>query len=202
MLKLGLKSLGAALALLLIIGGIATELFGKAEVQAPKGAPEQNANVTVAPKKTQVPWEEGNHLKLLDENFKQDSRDYQPEKKPQRLISGTHAVKRWQVQNTGTLTWTGNYGLVKAESKLPSGGTNDGCPLKIPAMGGHFPILTPGQKGQIAVPVTGPNVPGVYQVGYRLVNDKGVEFGDTLWIVFEVKEAPKTVTPTPSTKFR
>ncbi len=135
--------------------------------------------------------QQGDNVKITDENLAGDDSG------PIKLLAGVHFVKRWQVQNTGTTIWTGQFGLVKKSSSTPKGATDDGCPTQIPKLGGYMPILRPGEKGQIAIPVATSNVPGRYEIGYRLAKHEGEEFGDTLWIIFDVKQAPKTVTPTP-----
>ncbi len=104
---------------------------------------------------------------------------------------GEQFVKVWRLQNAGTCPWTQVYTLVFF------GGERMGAPLEV-ALGA---IVPPGATIDLAVDMTAPMAPGVYQGFWRLRNPAGVQFGigpsgdQSFWVKITVV-APETALPT------
>jgi len=84
---------------------------------------------------------------------------------------GTPLDKRWQVKNTGTCPWTEQYSL-RRTSGAALGGT-ERSPLR---------VVEPGSIGVLQLELTAPAEAGNYRTSWRAYNDKGLPFGDPIYI--------------------
>jgi hypothetical protein len=104
---------------------------------------------------------------------------------------GEQFVKIWRLQNAGTCPWTQVYALVFF------GGERMGAPPEVALSA----IVPPGATIDLAVDMTAPMVPGVYQGFWRLRNPAGLQFGigpsgdQSFWVKITVV-APETALPT------
>jgi hypothetical protein len=100
------------------------------------------------------------------------------------MTPGVGFVKTWGLQNTGTCTWDTSYKLVFVSGDL---------------MGGASTNLTasvgPSQQVQISVSLTAPATAGTYKGYWRLVDDTGTGFGESVTVVIVVSS---TLTSTPT----
>ena len=78
------------------------------------------------------------------------------------LVPGEGFVKTWELQNTGTCTWTPTYAINYVSGDQMSGAAT--------AIGQS---VAPGQKANISITLVAPATPGEYTGYWRLNNDKG-----------------------------
>ncbi len=115
------------------------------------------------------------------------------------ISAGEQFVKIWRLQNAGTCSWTPDYALVFF------GGERMDAPAEI-ALG---VVVPPGAMIDLAVDMTAPMAPGVYQGFWRLRNPAGGHFGigpagdQSFWVKItvvasETASPTVTLTPTPS----
>ena len=86
-------------------------------------------------------------------------------------------VKTWMFQNTGSCTWDANYTLTFA-----SGDEMDGTKTSIGSS------VAPGQQVELSVTLTAPATAGQYTGYWRLTNDSGNVFGETVYVLIDVSE--------------
>ena len=98
---------------------------------------------------------------------------------------GASFVKTWALQNTGSCTWNLGYTL-NFVSGTRMGGTDTSVGSSI----------TPGGQTQISVTLTAPTTVGEYTGKWRLANDSGEVFGETVAVVINVEVPTATYTPT------
>jgi hypothetical protein len=84
-----------------------------------------------------------------------------------QIVAGTTFTKIWRLRNDGTCTWNQSYKLTFF------GGERMGAPNTISLTG----IVHPGQTIDIALDLTAPEEPGVYQGFWRLQSAEGDYFG-------------------------
>jgi hypothetical protein len=104
--------------------------------------------------------------------------------------------KGWQIQNTGTTTWTTDYALVFVDGALM------GAPSAVPLP----KEVAPGEKLEITVEMVAPPDPGPYRGYWELQDDFGKVFGfgtdanESIWvdIVVESAQAAQVQTVTPA----
>lgn len=98
---------------------------------------------------------------------------------------GERFTKIWEVVNTGTCTWTPAYTAT----------FNDGDDL---GWRGFVAIngVPPGQTFQIAVDLVGPDVPGIYEGRWQMIDGRGQPFGVLVYVTIVVPETPVVRTPT------
>lgn len=104
------------------------------------------------------------------------------------LSPGKSFVKTWKVKNTGKTTWTKNYLLVLV-------GGND--------MGGSVTtidkIVYSGSTARISILLQAPTTEGTYRGYWKLADEDGNTFGDTLSVKIIVEvDATSTPTATPT----
>ncbi len=94
--------------------------------------------------------------------------------------SSSEIIKTWQVKNLGPCTWSTNYHIIFGWGGI---GTNWNTmhPVAFPAS------VLPGESLEITIDLDAPAKPGDYSAAFRLQNDKGYNFGDSLTIVVTVK---------------
>ena len=97
---------------------------------------------------------------------------------------GQSFVKTWALQNTGSCTWNTGYTL-NFVGGTQMGGTNTNIDGSV----------VPGELMQISVTLTAPTAAGKYTGKWRLNNDSGEFFGETVAVVINVDENA-TATPT------
>jgi hypothetical protein len=101
------------------------------------------------------------------------------------LGPGAAFVKVWRMRNSGTCTWETGTQLVF------SSGDQMGGPSDVPVTA----PVAPGSEVDISVNLTAPSAPGTYQGKWQLRNQKGVFFGNAIWVKIVVP-SPATNTPT------
>jgi hypothetical protein len=97
------------------------------------------------------------------------------------LKPGEDFKKVWQIRNTGSCTWDEGYALVFIGGDTAIDPVN--YEIKIKA-----DFIDPGEDADFDVPLTAPLKEGPYQGSWRMRNDQGVFFGETVTVVFEVKK--------------
>jgi len=85
--------------------------------------------------------------------------------------AGSSLDKRWQVQNTGTCQWNEKYSLRRTSGSALGG--NERAAL---------PLVEPGNIGVIQILLTAPAEAGTYRTSWRAYNDRGLPFGDPVFI--------------------
>ncbi len=104
------------------------------------------------------------------------------------LAQGVGFTKTWRLQNTGTCKWTRNYSLVFVGGS-GMGGSNV-------SIGGNVPV---GRKDDISVQLIAPNVDGTYTGFWRMADQNGNLFGETIDVQVVVEQgAVVTVVVTPT----
>ena len=98
---------------------------------------------------------------------------------------GEAFTKIWEVVNTGTCTWTPAY------TATFSDGADMGWRGFVAING-----VAPGQTFQIAVDLVGPDVPGIYEGRWQMVDNTGQPFGVLVYATIVVPETPVVRTPT------
>ena len=105
--------------------------------------------------------------------------------------AGQSFVKTWMLKNTGSCTWDANYTFTFI-SGTQMAGTNT------PISGS----IDPGQESEVSVTLTAPTAVGQYTGYWRLTNDSGEGFGETVDVVINVDdtatETPEDYTATPA----
>jgi len=97
-------------------------------------------------------------------------------------------TKKWKIQNNGTTTWNTGYKLVYVDGKIIS---------EILIVSLTKPVA-PGESIEIGVLMKAPSALGSYTTWWRMMNDKGQFFGDSVSVQFTVsttKDAGATATP-------
>jgi hypothetical protein len=103
------------------------------------------------------------------------------------LTPGQHFKKTWLLQNTGGCAWNPAYALIFQKGD-PMGGTAVPIGLDVPV----------GSQADISVNLVAPTTPGTYLGIWRLANDKGSFFGETVYVQIVVSgNTSATLTPTP-----
>jgi len=88
------------------------------------------------------------------------------------IPAGQYFTKTWKVSNTGSCTWTATYQLV-----FVSGDSLGG---KATAIG---KTVAPGESVDVSVELTSTSAAGTITGNWKLSNDNGQPFGDTLSVV-------------------
>jgi hypothetical protein len=95
-----------------------------------------------------------------------------------KVVAGQRFIKKWEIKNTGNVTWTGRYLIAKGES-------TGACsyPSRVP-----IPTTKPGDTATIGVSVTAPSTPQVCYVLWKMANGTGnLYFPNEIGIWFNVK---------------
>ena len=88
---------------------------------------------------------------------------------------GKSFVKTWQLLNNGTCDWSTSYQLTFITGNQMNGATT-AIPNTVPA----------GQQAQVSVNLTAPSTAGNYTGWWRMQNDKGQYFGNSISVVITV----------------
>ncbi|MCA9982118.1 MAG: hypothetical protein KDD89_14840, partial [Anaerolineales bacterium] len=94
--------------------------------------------------------------------------------------------KIWEVVNSGTCTWTSAY----------TAAFSDGDDL---GWTGFVEVdrVAPGELFQIAVDLQAPQIPGIYEGRWQMINEVGEPFGVKVYVTIVVPEEPIPATATP-----
>jgi hypothetical protein len=96
------------------------------------------------------------------------------------VFAGAPFDKTWKVKNLGPSTWNKNYRLIFGWGGV--GTTWNTTPSS------HLTAsVLPGESIEITVTLKAPTATGSYGASFRLQNDKGYNFGDTLTVIVIVK---------------
>lgn len=88
---------------------------------------------------------------------------------------GQNFTKTWRVQNIGQRSWGAGFNLVFVK----------GNPMTKLVLY-QLPQAEPGEEVDISIPMTAPDVPGVYWGDWRLRDDKGELFGEVIYVRIKV----------------
>jgi hypothetical protein len=109
------------------------------------------------------------------------------------IPAGQSFTKTWKVSNTGTCAWTATYQLT-----FVSGDSLGGKATAINQ------VVAPGAVADISVILTSSSATGNITGTWKLTNDKGQQFGDSLTVVIKNgagttgTPSTPTITPTPT----
>jgi arginine/lysine/histidine transporter system substrate-binding protein len=144
-----------------------------------------SGGVPAAPTPTPTPAPCVNSMKwVADLNY-----DDQGMKSPPVLQPAQKFTKTWRVRNSGTCSWQPGFYL-----DFVSGTRMGGQPV---AVGKTVAV---GATADLSVNLVAPTAPGTYQGIWQMRDDKGVAFGERIWVGIQVPAppAPPTATPTPA----
>lgn len=110
--------------------------------------------------------------------------------RPPALAPGQRFTKGWRVRNAGTCPWQPGFALVYI------GGNNPAAQMggQAVAIGQVAPV---NSEIDLSVNLLAPTAPGVYQGIWQMVNDRGVPFGQRIWVGIQIP-GPPTPTPQPA----
>jgi hypothetical protein len=110
------------------------------------------------------------------------------------IPAGQSFTKTWQVKNIGSCAWTATYQLT-----FVSGDSLGGKATPINK------VVNPGETADISVILTSTSASGTITGAWKLANDKGQQFGDSLTVVIQngtsttaAATSATTITPTPT----
>ena len=101
------------------------------------------------------------------------------------LAPGESFVKTWEFQNTGTCDWNENYLIT-----FVNGTDMDGETTELDQ------DVSTGATGDISVSLIAPESEGTYTGYWRLADEDGNVFGQSVYVMIVVSEDAATVTPT------
>ncbi len=96
------------------------------------------------------------------------------------VFPGAPFIKTWRVKNLGPCTWDQDYRLI-------FGWGGDGTNWNTAPPSYFTEIVLPGETIDISITLTAPSAAGNYAAAFRLQNDKGYNFGDSLTVLVTVK---------------
>ena len=94
------------------------------------------------------------------------------------LAPGEVFTKTWRVKNTGTCNWRENYRLIYDRGQQMGG----------PAEMVILDTVPAGDTAEVSIPLVAPDGPGAYSGAWRMADDEGVPFGETLTVVIVVDD--------------
>ncbi len=103
------------------------------------------------------------------------------------LAPGESFVKTWEFQNTGTCDWSEEYLLT-----FVSGNDMDGETAEIGEE------VSAGVTGDLSVSLIAPSTEGTYTGYWRLADEDGNLFGQSIYVMIVVSNDAATTTPTPT----
>lgn len=105
------------------------------------------------------------------------------------LTPGETFTKTWSLQNTGTCAWSTSYSIVFYSGSAMSGVTT-----------ALSEAVSSGGSASVSVELTAPTTAGTYTGYWRLQNESGASFGETVYVQIVVSGNTSTpsVTPTES----
>jgi hypothetical protein len=105
------------------------------------------------------------------------------------LGPGEAFVKTWEFQNTGTCDWNENFLIT-----FVSGAEMDGETTELDQ------DVSAGATGDISVSLIAPDSEGTYTGYWRLADEDGNVFGQSVYVMIVVSEDAATATPTSTTE--
>lgn len=103
------------------------------------------------------------------------------------IYPGETFVKTWQLYNSGTCTWDEDYSLTYVSGSQMSGSDT--------ALEDE---IAPGEYVEISISMVAPTTEATYNGYWRMTNDDGTLFGDTIYVNIVVTDSASTSTPTPT----
>ncbi len=101
------------------------------------------------------------------------------------LAPGESFTKTWEFQNTGSCDWTENYPISFVSSTDMAG---DDTEI-------NNEVLI-GDSGEVSVLLVAPETEGTYTGYWRLADEDGNSFGQSVYVMIVVSEDASTLTPT------
>lgn len=112
---------------------------------------------------------------------------------PAVLSPGQNFTKTWRVRNTGNCAWDADYLLIYINGNRTEAQMN----AQPTAIG---QVVEPGEEVDISVNLTAPYTYGTFQGFFQMRDNKGVYFGQVVWVGVNVPDPnPPTATPVPTT---
>lgn len=102
------------------------------------------------------------------------------------IAPGASFVKTWKLQNAGTSTWNTSYSLVFIS------GDQMGTIVAVPLT----QSVAPGQQVELSVNMAAPTNTGKFQGFWRMKNDAGQLFSDSVYVLINVGSGSGTAAPT------
>jgi len=102
------------------------------------------------------------------------------------IADGDYFTKTWKVTNTGSCVWTADYQLVYVSGDSMGG--------KATAIGR---TVNPGESADVSIVLTSSSAKGNITGTWKLSNNKGQTFGDSLTVVVNSGNVNGTATTTP-----
>jgi hypothetical protein len=93
------------------------------------------------------------------------------------MTPGQEFVKTWKVKNDGGCAWGAGYGLIYAGY----GNRMSGQPEPMAS------VVLVGQEVEISISFKAPTQTGEYLSAWRMANDKGIPFGEVVYVKIVVK---------------
>lgn len=148
---------------------------------------------TQAPQETETPPQETQITSSPPQSDCQDSAAFGSDvtvPDGTNISAGTPFTKTWQIENTGTCTWTIQYKLVFAQ----------GDQMDAPGETQIMPPTAPGESIEISVDMVAPEVNGTYRADFQLLDPSGaplaIDTGTYLWVSIVVGDSTVVSQPT------
>ena len=103
-----------------------------------------------------------------------------------RISPGSQFIKTWRIRNTGQCTWTTAYHLVYgwASDNWEAIKTFPPAAMYLTQSG------APGEEIEISITLTAPSDSNSYSASFRMQNANGYNFGEVIYLLFEVVGTP------------
>lgn len=99
------------------------------------------------------------------------------------ISAGTDFTKTWQIENTGTCTWTIQYSLSFAQGEQ----------MNAPEATEILSPTAPGESMEISVDMVAPETNGTYRADFQLIDPNGaavpIDEGSYLWVSIVVEDS-------------
>jgi len=99
------------------------------------------------------------------------------------ISAGTAFTKTWQIENTGTCTWTIQYSLSFAQGEQ----------MSAPASQSLLTPTAPGESMEISIDMVAPETNGTYRADFQLLDPNGtsvpIDKGSYLWVSIVVTDS-------------
>ena len=103
------------------------------------------------------------------------------------LTPGESFTKSWNLQNTGTCTWTTSYSIAYYSGNSMAGATT-----------ALSDSVSPNGNIDVSIELAAPATAGTYTGYWRLQNASSISFGEAVYVQIVVAESTATVTSTPT----
>jgi polar amino acid transport system substrate-binding protein len=109
---------------------------------------------------------------------------------PPVFAPGQGFTKSWRLRNSGTCPWEPGYTLNFVAGNVPA--------ARMSAQPYIFAKAVPvGGTADVSVNMVAPRDPGTYSATWQMRDDKGVSFGERIWVGIRVPGAPTPPPPPP-----